>query len=59
MIVGLPLQQETVMHFKSPYGSLYYLSNSVYVQIIYKNLIKWKVWLKWHNMALHVCKDTS
>lgn len=40
MIVGLPLQQETAMHFKSPYGSLYSLSNPVYVQIKYKNLIK-------------------
>lgn len=40
MIVGLPLQQETAMHFKSPYGSLYSLSNPVYVQIKYQNLIK-------------------
>lgn len=40
MIVGLPLQKETVMHFKSPYGIQCFLSNLVYVQIKYKNLIK-------------------
>ena len=42
-----------------PYGSLYFLNNQIHVQIKCENLIKWKVWLKWRNKALHVYKHTS
>ena len=59
MIVYLFLQQETAMCFKSPLWESVFSKNQIHVQIKCENLIKWKVWLKWRNKALHVYKHTS